>query len=87
MVGLRIVLVKIYALAGAGIYDVKLSVDSAGLSTSTSQTQFGWNAGVGVAFVVGKLSIFVEGRYHEITLDNVPGGKFKFIPVTAGILF
>ena len=87
VVGLRIVLVKLYALGGGGIYNVKLSVDSAGLSTSTSQTQFGWNAGVGVAFVVGKLSIFVEGRYHEITLDNVPGGKFKFVPVTAGILF
>ena len=87
VVGLRIVLVKLYALGGVGIYDVKFSADSAGASTSNSQTEFGWNAGVGLAFVAGKLSIFVEGRYHEITLDSVPGGKFKFIPVSVGILF
>ena len=87
VVGLRIVLVKLYALGGAGVYNVKLKAESAGVSTSTSDTQFGWNAGVGVAFVIGKLSIFVEGRYHEVTLDNTQGGKFKFIPVSAGILF
>lgn len=84
VVGIRIVLVKLYALGGVGVYNVKFSGSSAGISASGSQTDFGWNAGAGVAFVAGKLSIFVEGRYHEVSLE---GGKFKFIPVSAGILF
>jgi len=84
VVGLRIVLVKLYALGGVGVYNVKFSGSGGGLSASGSQTEFGWNAGFGVAFVAGKLSIFVEGRYHEISLE---GGKFKFAPVSVGILF
>jgi opacity protein-like surface antigen len=109
VVGLRIAIVKLYALGGVGIYNVKFSAEGAGFSLSSSQTEFGWNAGVGVAFVAGKLSIFVEGRYHEISLERItveaapPGGpatratrspysstppaKFKFIPVSIGILF
>jgi opacity protein-like surface antigen len=86
VVGIRIVLVKLYALGGGGLYNVKFKAESAGVSSSISQTDFGWNAGAGVAFVVGKVSIFGEGRYHEITLDN-SAGKFKFVAATAGILF
>lgn len=84
--GIRIVLVKLYAIGGVGVYNVRFSGETPGYSVSGSQTDFGWNAGAGVAFVIGKLSIFVEGRYHEVTLENA-AGTFKFIPVTAGILF
>jgi hypothetical protein len=86
VVGIRIVLVKLYALGGGGFYNMKFKAESAGVSSSISQTDFGWNAGAGVAFVVGKLSIFGEGRYHEVTLDT-SAGKFKFVAATAGILF
>ncbi len=86
VVGIRIVLVKLYALGGGGFYNMKIKAENAGISSSISQTDFGWNAGAGVAFVVGKLSIFGEGRYHEVTLDN-SAGKFKFVAATAGILF
>ena len=84
--GIRIVVVKVYALGGGGFYNMKFKSESAGVSSSISQTDFGWNAGAGVAFVVGKVSIFGEGRYHEVTLDN-SAGKFKFVAATAGILF
>lgn len=84
VVGIRIVFVKVYALGGAGLYNVKFEGTTGGLSASGSQ--FGWNAGAGVAFVVGKVSIFGEGRYHEVTLDNSQG-KFKFVAASAGILF
>lgn len=87
VIGLRIIAVKVYALGGPGLYNVKLKAESAGFSTSTSDTQFGWNAGVGAALVLGKVSIFAEGRYHEVTLDSVPDGKFKFVAVSGGILF
>ncbi|HVO50337.1 MAG TPA: outer membrane beta-barrel protein [Thermoanaerobaculia bacterium] len=87
VLGLRILVVKVYVLGGAGVYYNRFSGSAGGRSgTTLSETDFGWNAGAGAAFVVGKVSIFVEGRYHEVTLDN-SAGKFKFIPVTAGILF
>ncbi len=86
VVGLRILLVKLYALGGVGAYHVQYTGEATGITASSSQTDFGWNAGVGAAFVIGKVSIFVEGRYHEISLEN-SGGKFKLIPVSAGILF
>jgi hypothetical protein len=86
VVGIRILLVKIYALGGGGVYNVKFSAEGDRVSTSDSQTKFGWNGGVGAALVVGKVSIFAEGRYHEVTLDTGQG-KFKLVAASAGILF
>lgn len=83
--GIRILVVKVYALGGGGIYNVKLKTESAAGSVSASDTEFGWNAGAGVAFVIGKVSIFGEGRYHEVSLGD--NAKFKFVAATAGILF
>ena len=54
---------------------------------AASDSGFGWNAGAGVALVIGRVSLFVEGRYHEISLNSAGGGKFKFTPVSVGILF
>lgn len=86
VVGIRIVLVKVYALGGGGYYNVKFKAESAGVSSSISYSDFGWNAGAGVALVVGKVSIFGEGRYHEVSLCS-ECEKFKFVAATAGILF
>jgi hypothetical protein len=82
VVGIRIIAVKVYALAGGGYYSTSFN----GFG-STTASAFGWNAGAGVALVVGKVSIFAEARYHEVSLDTVAGGKLKYIPVSAGILF
>ena len=87
VVGIRIIAVKVYAIGGPGFYNVKLKAESGGFSTSTSDTQFGWNAGAGVALVLGRISIFAEARYHEVTLDTLPDGKFKLVAVSGGILF
>lgn len=84
VLGFKIIAVKPYVLAGYGIYDLKITAEAGGISNSTSETKGGWNAGAGVALTFGKVSVFVEGRYHEISLD---GGTFKFIPVSVGILF
>lgn len=84
VVGIRIIAVKVYALGGGGLYNVKLKAENAGGSVSASDTQFGWNAGAGIALVLGKVSIFGEGRYHEVSMD---AGKFKFVAVSGGILF
>ncbi len=84
VLGIRIIAVKVYALGGGGLYNVKLKAENAAGSVSASDTQFGWNAGAGVALVLGKVSIFGEGRYHEVSMD---AGKFKFVAVSGGILF
>ena len=83
--GIRIIAVKVYALGGGGLYNVKLKAENAAGSVSTSDTQFGWNGGAGVALVVGKVSIFGEARYHEVTLGD--NGKFKFVAASGGVLF
>jgi len=85
VLGIRIIAVKVYALGGGGLYNVKLKAENAAGSISTSDTEFGWNAGAGVALVIGKVSIFGEGRYHEVSLSD--NQKFKFVAATAGILF
>ena len=81
--GIKIIAVKLYALGGLDYYGARYS----GSVAAASDSGFGWNGGVGVALLVGRVSVFVEGRYHEISLDNAVGGKFKFTPVSVGILF
>ena len=87
VIGIRIIAVKVYAIGGPGFYNVKLKSEASGISTSTSDSKFGWNAGAGAALVRGKVSIFAEGRYHEVSLDDAQGGTFKFVAVSGGILF
>ena len=40
VIGIRILLVKVYALGGGGFYNMKFTSESAGVSTSISQTDF-----------------------------------------------
>ena len=84
VLGFKILAVKPYVLGGVGIYGVKQELETVGVSTSTNQTKSGWNAGAGLALTFGKISVFAEARYHEISLD---AQKFKYTPVSLGILF
>ena len=78
--------VKPYAVGGGGIYNV--DVDRQGLvSGGTNNTEFGWNAGGGVAFPLGKTNIFVEARYHSINTEGEDRERVKLVPVTVGITF
>ena len=81
--GLKIIAVKAYVLGGGDYYGARYS----GSVAAASDSGFGWNAGAGVALVIGRVSLFVVGRYHEISLNSAGGGKFKFTPVSVGILF
>ncbi len=84
VLGFKILAVKPYVLGGVGLYGAKIEAEVAGVSASTNQTKSGWNAGAGIALTLGKNSIFAEARYHEISLDAT---KFKYTPVSLGILF
>ncbi len=47
-----------------------------------SETDFGINGGAGFDFVAGSLSLFVEGRFHNVFTE---GESSNFIPITVGV--
>ena len=73
-----------YFIGGGGVYNFKVSSNSTLGANSATQTKFGWNAGAGVAFGLGRTHLFVEGRYHSISTS---GQRFTFIPVSVGLVF
>jgi hypothetical protein len=71
---------RVYAIGGAGYYRTELrDLDL------DPETNFGYNAGVGIRLGTGGTQLFVEGRYHRINLGN--DETFDFVPVTIGFLF
>ena len=79
--------VKPYGVAGGGVYNV--DIDAAGVpgTSGGNNTEFGWNAGGGLAFPIGQTNIFVEARYHSINNDGDNAERIKLVPVTVGIVF
>jgi hypothetical protein len=73
---------KAYVLAGAGIYSSKPDVSGA-----KSDSNWGFNGGVGATFGFGPLAMFFESRYHSVSRNESEGGVFQFVPVTIGLMF
>jgi hypothetical protein len=73
---------KPYVLAGGGWYGSK--VDTTG---SKSQSNVGFNAGLGTTFGFGPAAAFIEARYHTISRSVAKGGVFQFVPITFGLMF
>jgi opacity protein-like surface antigen len=81
-----------YLIAGVGAYNARQS-DPAGGRTE-SLTRFGFNAGAGFKFRAGRVSPFLEARYHDIVGGHsFQGGQFQasntfqFVPINIGFLF
>jgi opacity protein-like surface antigen len=70
--------VKPYAIAGAGMYGTITTIN--GVPGSQSDTNFGFNGGVGVQFT----RLFVEARMHRISTD---GSSTTIVPLTFGLVF
>jgi hypothetical protein len=68
-----------YALAGMGVYGAITTVN--GVPGSSSSTNFGINAGLGVQLT----RLFIEARWHRINGDN--NTTSTVIPVSLGIMF
>lgn len=68
-------LMKPYLLAGAGVYNVKITA---------SETKFAFGAGGGVAVGHGATHFSVEARYVSIKASNA---SLNFIPITATVTF
>ena len=79
-----------YLLGGAGVYNMKASVE--GLGDSESETKFGLNAGAGFDFGLGKANLFADVRFHAILKGGVDAATLEeatayMIPVTVGLRF
>jgi opacity protein-like surface antigen len=84
VLGFRLVVVKPYILGGVGYYHLDSSIRSVDGSSFEDTNRPGWNAGVGVSFSLGKVNLFVEGRYHTV---DTAGDRFDFVPVSVGLVF
>ena len=73
---------KPYLLAGGGWYSSKPDTTGA-----KSQSNFGFNAGLGSTFALGPAAGFLEARYHTISRSVAKGGVFQFVPITVGLMF
>jgi opacity protein-like surface antigen len=84
VVGFRAILLKPYFLAGVGAYRLDFS-GASGLSAFRGKSnETGWNAGAGVSISLRNIDLIVEARYHSVSSS---GGRFKFVPVSIGLVF
>jgi len=83
--------VRPYLLAGLGAYRIQSNVDSTGASTdvSTSSMKFGVDGGAGLAFTLGRIDAYVEGRVQNVYSEQgfIDTKSIQVIPVSFGIVF
>jgi opacity protein-like surface antigen len=83
-------LARPYLIGGVGVYNGKTTIT--GLGSSDSQTKFGFNAGAGFDFGLGKAKLYAEARFHAImkgVTDGTTGDEKAayMIPLTVGLRF
>jgi opacity protein-like surface antigen len=80
--------VRPYLIGGLGLYQLTASLKTGGLSTSDSESGFGFNGGAGVR-IGGTIGVFIETRFHQFSITPSGGEKAtsQFIPVSIGITF
>jgi opacity protein-like surface antigen len=86
---------KFYLLAGAGVYNLKITNPSEDLGdfNRNAVTKFGLNGGAGLKFNLAGISPFIEARYHYVFLsgddfaNNGANPKLQMIPISVGLTF
>jgi hypothetical protein len=73
--------IRPYLIGGVGLYNGKVGGDNI-IGDPESETDFGINGGAGFDFAAGSVSLFVEGRFHNIFTE---GESTNLIPITVGI--
>lgn len=74
------VVISPYLIGGAGFYNLGSSVTG-----STSENDFGFNAGAGLSMGLSGFDTFLEARYNHVSIKG--GGVTAFVPITFGIMF
>jgi opacity protein-like surface antigen len=80
-----------YVVAGIGAFGVRdaIGAGTTGPAVSESVTEFGIDGGAGLAFRLGRLEAFVEGRVQNIYTEAgaIDARSIRAIPVSLGIIF
>jgi len=84
VVGFRAILLKPYFVGGIGYYRLDFSEASFPSAFRGKQNETGWNAGAGVSISLRNIDLIIEARYHSVGTE---GGRFKFVPVSVGLVF
>ena len=89
LVALRGGTVQPYVIGGAGVFRRRVSQDVQGAveefrALRASDTDAGYNGGVGLRFWLPGVVAFVEARYYSVA---TPGTRTNFVPVTVGLTF
>jgi hypothetical protein len=70
-----------YALAGVGLYNYKLEGDDVPTGLDESETDFGLNGGLGLTYLLGRVGLFAEGRFHNVFTSEE---DVQYIPILVG---
>lgn len=73
-----------YLVAGGGMYQLKPTISQAGVEVSLPETKPGFNAGGGLRLRVGAASVYIEGRYHGLRVEET---NLTFLPISLGVAF
>src|SRR5215207_1320823 len=89
LVALRGGAVQPYLIGGAGVFRRRVSQNVQGAVAEfrdlrESDTDAGFNGGVGLRFWLGGVAAFAEARYYSVA---TPGSRTNFVPVTVGLTF
>ena len=81
--------VKPYLIGGVGVYHRRVAQDIGGTidefqSLKDSQTDLGYNGGIGIAIGGAGPSLFLEARYVSVATSP---DRTKFVPVVIGFTF
>ena len=81
--------VKPYLIGGVGVYRRRVAQNISGTidefqSLKNSQTEMGYNGGVGLSIGGVGPSFFIEARYHSVATEP---DKTRFVPVVLGFSF
>jgi hypothetical protein len=89
LIALRGGAVQPYLIGGAGVFRRRVSQDVLGAvdefrDLRESDTDVGFNGGVGLRFWLAGVAAFAEARYYSVA---TPGTRTNFVPVTVGFTF
>jgi len=79
-----------YLVAGAGAYRIDFAATCstcASYAGEETQTNLGFNIGLGASLPLAAIRGFVEGRYHRISRSADVGGSRSMLLLSAGLRF
>jgi hypothetical protein len=77
-------MVKPYVLGGLGLFSLKTTATSSGITNRSGDTNLGLQVGGGLTFQLSGFSTFAEARFVNVFGD---GGSSRFVPITFGVRF